>query len=197
MSLSLAKGQKIDLSKDYESLDLVLVGLGWDPVKSDTKGKSFFKRKKDIDCDAFAIKLVNGKFESMHDVIYFNNLHDSTNSVVHRGDNLTGYGEGDDEQILVTLSKVDPKYTEIVIAVNIFSCVERKQNFGMIENAFIRLVDNDGGKELMRYDLSGDYSESTAVIFGKLYRKDDHWKFAAIGTGTNDTSIENVARRFV
>lgn len=196
MSISLAKGQKVNLSKDYTNLNLVLIGLGWDPAPL-AGGKKLFGKHRQIDCDAFAIKLENGHFTSMRDVIYFSNLKDKERSVVHRGDNITGQGEGDDEQILITLDKVEERFTEIIICVNIFDCVSRGQSFDMIENAFMRIVDNDNGKELMRYDLTRDYQDCTAVIFGKLYRHNGEWKFAAIGQGTNDTCIENVARRFV
>ena len=145
MSISLQKGQKVSLSKDNAGLAKVIVGLGWDEVKSSSGGglfSSLFKAQpKPIDCDASAIMLKNGKFVDQKDLVYYGNLRHKSGTVNHQGDNLTGEGEGDDEQIIIDLSKVPQEYDKIVIVVNIYQAVQRNQHFGLIENAFIRLVD--------------------------------------------------------
>jgi len=149
MSISLQKGQKVSLSKDNAGLAKVIVGLGWDEV-GQSSGGGFFgslfgssssSSSEDIDCDASAIMLRNGKFVDKHDVVYFGNLSHKSGSVNHQGDNLTGAGEGDDEQIIIDLSRVPAEYDKIVMVVNIYDAVPRRQHFGMIKNAFIRLVD--------------------------------------------------------
>ena len=139
MSVKLQKGQKVSLSKENAGLSRVIVGLGWDEVE---RKRSFFAPKpQDIDCDAFAIMLKNGKLVDNKDIVYFGNLSHYTNSVNHMGDNLTGEGDGDDEQIVIDLNSVPEEYDKIVLAVNIYKAYDRRQNFGLIKNAFIRLVD--------------------------------------------------------
>ena len=140
MSVKLQKGQKVSLSKENAGLSTVVVGLGWDEVEQKRKG-FFAPKPQPIDCDAFAILLKNGKLVDNNDVVYFGNLTHYTQSVRHMGDNLTGAGDGDDEQIIVDLNSVPGEYDRIVIAVNIYQARERNQHFGMIQNAFIRLVD--------------------------------------------------------
>ena len=173
MSVSLQKGQKVDLTKGNSGLDKIIVGLGWDEKKS---GKGFFGSLfggaggQDIDCDASAILCKNGKCESNRDIVYFGNLHHASRAVNHMGDNLTGAGEGDDEQIVIELSKVPAEYDRIVIVVNIYQAVKRHQHFGMIENAFIRVVDAKTNKELCKYNLSENYDNMYAMIFGEVYR---------------------------
>ena len=185
MSISLQKGQKVSLSKESKGLSNVLVGLGWDAVEQRSGLFGLFKAA-DIDCDATAILLKNGKFVDKTDVVYFGNLVHKSGTVRHMGDNLTGEGEGDDEQILIELSRVPQEYDKIVIVVNIYSAVQRKQHFGMIKNAFIRIV-----------DLTENYSGMTAMISGEIYRHNGEWKFGAIGQGTKDTSIGDLCRRYV
>ena len=144
MSISLQKGQKVSLSKDNAGLAHVIVGLGWDEVQKPSGGflKSMFSSEPQaIDCDASAILLKNGKLAHKDDLVYFGNLRHPSGTVIHQGDNLTGAGDGDDEQIVIDLSKVPQDYDRIVIVVTIYQAVKRRQNFGMIENAFIRLVD--------------------------------------------------------
>ena len=131
------------------------------------------------------------------DVVYFGNLTHSSNSVRHMGDNLTGAGEGDDEQILIDLKSVPAKYDRIVFAVNIYQAYDRHQHFGMIQNAFIRLVDGRNNNEMCIYNLTEDYSGMTAMIFGEVYRYHGEWKFNAIGQGTNDGSIGDFAKRYL
>lgn len=195
MSISLKKGQKVSLSKENAALSRVLVGLGWDEVKR-PKGGLFAKKPMPIDCDASAILLQGGKMRSQGDLVYFGNLSHKSGTVCHLGDNLTGEGEGDDEQIVVDLAKVPAEYDRIVIVVNIYEAEKRKQHFGMIENAFIRIVDGKNNKEILKYNLTEDYSGMTAMIFGEIYRHNGEWKFNAIGQGTKDTGLGNLVRRY-
>ena len=195
MSISLQKGQKVSLSKENAGLSKVIVGLGWDEVKQ-ARGGFFAPKPQPIDCDASAILLTGGKLHSKKDLVYFGNLRHSSSAVQHMGDNLTGAGDGDDEQILVDLANVPAEYDKIVIVVNIYQAVKRNQHFGMIQNAFIRLVDGRNNKEMCRYNLTDDYSGMTAVIFGEVYRHNGEWKFNAIGQGTNDPGLGELADRF-
>ena len=195
MAISLQKGEKLSLTKDNSSLDKIIVGLGWD---ANTKSTGFFSlfSSKDIDCDTSAILLTNGKFAGSGDVVYFGNLKHESGSVKHSGDNLTGDGEGDDEQIVIELKKVPAKYDRIMIAVNIFRAAERKQHFGMIKNAFIRLVDANTNKEICRFNLTENYDDYTALIFGEVYRHNGDWKFNAMGQGTKDDSIRELTGKY-
>lgn len=194
MSVNLVKGQKVDLRKDNGSaLRRVMVGLGWDAVEQ----RGFlFGKKPDIDCDASAFVCQDGKLQSNRDVVYFGNLVHSSGAVRHMGDNLTGAGAGDDEQIFVELEKLPERYDRIVFVVNIYQAMQRKQHFGMIRNAFIRISDGDTNKELCRYNLSENYDGMTAMVFGELYRRDGGWKFNAIGQPTQDNSVGDLANRF-
>ncbi|MEZ3503246.1 MAG: TerD family protein [Lachnospiraceae bacterium] len=195
MSISLQKGQKVSLSKERAGLSQVIIGLGWDEVQ---QKKGFFAPKPlPIDCDATAFVLQNGKLVDKEDIVYFGNLRHKSGTIQHMGDNLTGAGEGDDEQIIVDLARVPAQYDRIVIIVNIYQARERQQHFGMIRNAFIRLVDGRNQSEMCRYNLTDDYSGRTAMIFGEVYRHNGEWKFNAIGQGTNDNSIGDVVNRYV
>ncbi len=195
MSVSLQKGQKVSLSKDNAGLSKVMIGLGWDEVQQKKRGL-FSAKPQDIDCDASAFLLINGKLMGKEDIVYFGNLRHQSGTVQHMGDNLTGAGEGDDEQILVDLAQVPSQYDRIVIVVNIYQAVQRKQHFGMIQNAFIRLVDGRNNNEMCHYNLSEDYSGMTAMIFGEVYRHNGEWKFNAIGQGTTDPGIGELANRY-
>ena len=195
MSVKLQKGQKVSLSKENAGLSKVIVGLGWDEVE---RKRGFFAPKpQDIDCDAFALLLQNGKLADKNDIVYFGNLTHYTNSVKHMGDNLTGAGDGDDEQIVIDLNAVPEKYDRIVIAVNIYQAYQRNQHFGMIKNAFIRLVDARNGQEMCIYNLTEDYSNKTAMLFGEVYRYNGEWKFNAVGQGTAEGSIGDFAQRYL
>lgn len=196
MPISLVKGQKVSLTKDNPGLTKVVVGLGWDEVEQ-PKGGSFAPKPKPIDCDASAILLRNGKFCNKSDLVYFGQLQHPSGTVRHMGDNLTGAGDGDDEQIVVDLLKVPAEYDRIVIVVNIYDCLLRKQHFGMINNAFIRLVDGRTGAEMCKYNLTESYQGSTAMIFGEIYRHNGEWKFNAIGQATNDSGIGDLTRRYM
>ncbi len=194
MSVSLQKGQKVSLSKDNAGLSNIIVGLGWDEVK--VKKGFFAPKPQPIDCDASALLLQGGRLVAPDDVVYFNNLRHKSGTVQHMGDNLTGAGAGDDEQIMIDLSRVPAEYDRIVIVVTIYQAVQRGQSFGMIQNAFIRLVDSRKNNEMCRYNLTEDYSGMTAMIFGEVYRNNGEWKFNAIGQGTTDPGIGELVRRY-
>ena len=196
MSVRLQKGQKVSLSKDCAGLSRIIVGLGWDEVQQ-PRGGFFAPKPKPIDCDAFAILLRDGKLAANKDIVYFGNLTHESRSVQHMGDNLTGAGDGDDEQIIIDLEKVPTKYNKIVIAVNIYQAKQRNQHFGMIQNAFIRLVDARTNSEMCIYNLTENYSGQTAMLFGEVYRYNGEWKFNAIGQGTTDNSIGEFAKRYM
>ena len=176
MAVSLSKGQKVDLTKGNPGLSKILVGLGWDTNKYDG-GFDF-----DLDAAAFLLG-ANGKVTSDEDFVFYNNLKHKSGSVEHLGDNLTGAGDGDDEEVKIDLSKVPANIEKIDFTVTIHEADARKQNFGQVSNAFIRIVDEANNKELIRYDLGEDFSVETAIIVGELYRHSGEWKFNAIGSG--------------
>ena len=176
MAVSLKKGQKVDLTKTNPGLKEVVVGLGWD-VKRYDGGSDF-----DLDASAFMLG-ESGKVPSDGEFIFYGNKKHSSGSVEHMGDNLTGEGEGDDEQIKINLSEIPANIAKIDFTVTIYEAEQRKQNFGQVENAFIRVVDAATDKELIRYDLTEDFSIETAVVVGELYRHGGEWKFNAIGSG--------------
>lgn len=175
MALSLQKGGNLSLTKEAPGLTRALIGLGWD--ERATSGHNF-----DLDASAFMLN-ESGKVRSDADFIFYNQMNSPCGSVSHTGDNLTGEGEGDDESIKVDLSKVPADIVKIAITVTIHDGPERKQNFGMVENAFIRVVNEDNDQEVVRYDLTEDYSTETAMVFGEIYRHNGDWKFRAVGQG--------------
>ncbi|MGN0594692.1 MAG: TerD family protein [Hominimerdicola sp.] len=203
MSVNLVKGQKIDLTKSNAGLKKVVIGLGWDMVgvqhnNNEKKNEGIFSglfNKKgnpdivplpNIDCDAFAFVLnKKGELDTKKDVVFFNNLKHSSGCVIHKGDNLTGAGEGDDEQICVDLQHLPAQYDRIAVLVSIYQATQRNQHFGMIENAFIRVFDADTNKELCKFNLTEDYSGAYALNFGELYRSEGEWKFNAVGQPLN------------
>ena len=176
MPISLSKGQKVNLTKGNPGLKKVVVGLGWDVNVYDTGG-SF-----DLDAAAFLLG-ANGKVTKTEDFVFYGNLKHPSGSVQHLGDNLTGEGEGDDEQIKIDLAGVPADIQKIAFTVTIYEAESRHQNFGQVNNAFIRIYNEDNGEELLRYDLGEDYSIETAVVFAELYRNNGEWKFNAIGSG--------------
>ena len=192
MSISLQKGQKVNLSKSTEGLKRVMVGLGWDEAQQPRLFGLFGGRKQDIDCDASAILCgANGKLissEIKKTCVYFGNLKHSSGAIVHQGDNLTGEGEGDDEEIMVNLSLVPEEIHKIVFVVNIYDARARNQHFGMIRNAFIRLVDLDKNTEICRFNLSDNYDNMTGLIVGELYRTNGCWEFNAVGQPVREAS---------
>ena len=176
MAISLSKGQKVDLTKGNPGLTRLLVGLGWDVNKYDT-GSAF-----DLDAAAFLLG-ANGKVTSDSDFIFYNNKMHSSGAVQHMGDNLTGAGDGDDEEIKIDLTRVPANIEKIAFTVTIHEAEQRRQNFGQVSNAFIRVVDENKNQELIRYDLGEDFSIETAVVVGELYRNAGEWKFTATGSG--------------
>lgn len=195
MSINLQKGQKIDLRKSNPGLSSISVGLGWDPVAKSGGGflKAILGGNSNIDCDASVFMLnEEGQMSNSKDLIYFGNLKSTCKSVIHTGDNLTGDGDGDDEQILVNLDKVPANIHKLLFVVNIYNCVSRKQHFGMIKNAYIRVVDQANRKEIAKYNLTDDYSGKTSLIVGTIYRHNGTWKFSAIGQGSNDTGLNDI-----
>lgn len=202
LAINLQKGQRVDLTKSNPGLSKILVGLGWDPVQSGGGGGFFGSlfggaSAPNIDCDASVIMLgANDKLQNNKDVIYFANLKSNDGSVQHTGDNLTGDGDGDDEQIIVDLSKVPSRIQKLVFVVNIYDCVKRKQHFGMIQNAFIRVVNPNNNQELIHYNLSDNYGGLTCLVAGEIYRHGNEWKFAAVGTGTTAGSLSEIVRSY-
>lgn len=176
MAVSLSKGQKVDLTKGNPGLSKIIVGLGWDTNKYDG-GADF-----DLDAAAFLLA-ANGKVASDSDFVFYGNLKHSSGGVEHMGDNLTGEGDGDDEQIKVNLAAVPASVDKIAFTVTIYEAESRKQNFGQVSNAYIRIVDETSNAELIRYDLGEDFSVETALVVGELYRNNGEWKFNAIGSG--------------
>jgi tellurium resistance protein TerD len=174
MGVTLAKGGNVSLSKAAPNLTQVMIGLGWD-ARSTTGA--------DFDLDASALLCAGGRVLGDEWFIFYNQLKSPDGSVEHTGDNLTGEGEGDDESILIDLSKVPPQCDKIVFPVSIHMADERGQTFGQVSNAFIRVVNQFDGQELARYDLSEDASTETAMIFGEVYRYGAEWKFRAVGQG--------------
>ncbi|WP_372425445.1 TerD family protein [Salinarimonas chemoclinalis] len=175
MGVSLSKGGNVSLSKEAPGLTNVIVGLGWDPRATD--GAEF-----DLDASVFLVK-DDGKVRTDQDFIFYNNLKSVDGSIEHTGDNRTGEGDGDDEAVKVNLAGVPAEVKRLVFAVTIHEGEARKQNFGQVSNAFIRVVNAAGGAEIARYDLSEDASVETAMIFGEVYRHGDEWKFKAVGQG--------------
>lgn len=196
MSVNLQKGQKVELRKENGStLRTVRVGLGWDEVQQ--KRGFFAPKPQDIDCDASAFICTGGRLIDVSDVVYFGNLKHKTGCVRHMGDNLTGAGDGDDEQIMVDLQSLPAQYDKIVFVVNIYQAMQRRQHFGLIRNAFIRICDADTNQELCKYNLSENYDGMTAMVFGEMYRYNGAWKFNAIGQATSDNSVGDLAKRFI
>ncbi len=176
MPVNLQKGQKVSLTKGNPGLKKVVVGLGWDVNQFDTGG--------DFDLDAAAFLLEDsGKVSGSDDFVFYGNLKHPSGSVQHMGDNLTGAGDGDDEQIMIDLSMVPANVTKIAFTVTIYDAETRRQNFGQVNNAFIRIYNEENGEEMLRYDLGEDFSIETAAVFGELYKNGNEWKFNAIGSG--------------
>ena len=176
MPINLSKGQKVSLTKDNPGLKNIMVGLGWDVNAFDTGA--------DFDLDAAAFMLgSSGRCPTDKEFIFYGNLEHTTGAVKHMGDNLTGEGEGDDEQIEVKLTDVPANVERIAFTVTIYEAEARRQNFGQVSNAYIRIVDADTNQELIRYDLGEDFSIETAVVVGELYKHNGEWKFNAIGSG--------------
>ncbi|MGG4218188.1 TerD family protein [Paenibacillus jamilae] len=179
MAINLSKGQKIDLTKTNPGLSKITVGLGWDTNKYDG-GKDF-----DLDVSVFLAN-ADGKVETEKNFVFFNNPQNENGSVVHTGDNRTGEGDGDDEQIKVDLSSVPANVEKIAFTITIYEAQERSQNFGQVSRAYARIVNEANNEELVRFDLGEDFSIETGVVVGELYRHSGEWKFNAIGSGYQD-----------
>lgn len=176
MAINLTKGQKVDLTKDNPSLSKIVVGLGWDVNMFDS-GVAF-----DLDAAAFMVGQT-GKCPTEKEFIFYGNLEHQSGSVVHLGDNRTGDGDGDDEQLTVELNIVPANVERIAFTVTIYDAESRRQNFGQVSNAYIHIQDMVTGADLIRYDLGEDFSIETAIVVGELYRHNGEWKFNAIGSG--------------
>ena len=176
MPINLTKGQKVDLTKGNPGLKNIMIGLGWD-VNAFDSGANF-----DLDASVFMVG-ENGKCPTDQEFIFYGNLKHKSGSVEHMGDNLTGEGDGDDEQIKVDLSKIPENIARVAFTVTIYDAENRRQNFGQVSNAYIRIVDTVTNQEIIRYDLGEDFSIETAVVVGEIYRINGEWKFNAIGSG--------------
>ncbi len=202
MAINLQKGQRVDLTKGNPGLSKIMVGLGWDPVQQKGGGLlgSLFGgggSGGNVDCDASVLMLdENGKVKGNSDVIYFGNLKSRDGSIQHSGDNLTGDGAGDDEQVFVELAQVPASVHKLVFVVNIYDAIKRKQHFGMIQNAFIRIVNPSSNETLLHYNLTDNYNGMTSLIVGELYRHGQEWKFGAIGSGTSAGSLGEVVKSY-
>lgn len=211
MAVSLTKGEKVNLSKIVERLASVTVGLGWDMAHGGSSidcDSSVFVLKKSVVTKVsgkiFGIfggkseEVIKNKIMRESDIVYYGNLRHSNGCINHRGDNLVG-GMGkrnDDEQIAINLKDMPEDVQSLVVVVNIYNCRTRNQHFGMINHCYARIVDDSTKEELCRYDLTDDYKHCTALIVGELYRKDGEWHFEAIGEGTKDGSIKELAHRY-
>ncbi|PWW30246.1 tellurium resistance protein TerD [Cytobacillus oceanisediminis] len=176
MAVSLSKGQKVDLTKTNPGMTKVVVGLGWDTNKYDG-GNDF-----DLDSSVFLLG-DNGKVTSESDFVFYNNTTGAGGAVVHTGDNRTGEGDGDDEQVNIDLANVPASVQRITFTITIHDGEARNQNFGQVSNSYVRILNEDSGEELIRYDLGEDFSIETALVVGELYRHNGEWKFSAIGSG--------------
>ncbi len=179
MAVSLSKGGRVSLSKEAPGLKNIKVGLGWDANATDTGGQF------DLDASLFMLG-ADGKVVSDAHFIFYNNATSPDGAVVHQGDNQTGEGEGDDEEVMIDLSKIAPEVDKIIFTVTIDEAESRGQNFGQVNNSFIRILNQDGEAEIAKYELDEDYSSETAINFGELYRKNGSWNFKAVGAGFNE-----------
>ncbi|MDR0385319.1 MAG: TerD family protein [Prevotellaceae bacterium] len=183
MPINLEKGQRVNVR-----LPKFIVGLGWDANPS-SAGEEF-----DLDASIFILG-ENKKILSAEYFVFYNNMESPDGAVKHTGDNTTGVGEGDDENIKIDLSKINPDATEICIVVTIYKAAERRQNFGQVHNSFVRIYDSDSGEELLKYELEEDFSVETAVEFGRIYKRNGEWKFEAVGTGQKG-GLEDYVKKY-
>ncbi|HEY9298831.1 TerD family protein [Microcoleus sp. FACHB-53] len=199
MGINLQKGQRISLSKEAPGLTKLMCGLGWDVSKRGGGGIfGAFSNTQDCDLDASVICLnSNDKWTNQANVVYFGNLSHSSGAITHLGDNLTGAGDGDDEQIIIDLSRLPSDITKLVFTVNIYNCVARKQDFGQVQNAFVRLVNVSNNQELARYNLSGtEYMGMTGMIMAEIYKHNNEWKMAAIGNGISVNGLGELLKSY-
>ncbi len=196
MAINLKKGQRISLKKEAPGLTKVMCGLGWDV--SESKGLFGIFKGSDFDLDASVLCLTNkDKLKSKSDVVYYGNLSHSSGSITHLGDNLTGEGDGDDEQILVDLTAVPDEILKLVFVVNIYKARQRQQNFGQVKNAFVRLVNLSDNKEIARYSLFGEeYEGKTGMILAEVYRDQGEWKMEAVGKGVMVNGLQEMTNQY-
>ncbi|PSO49264.1 MAG: stress protein [Cyanobacteria bacterium SW_9_44_58] len=196
MGINLQKGQRISLKKEAPSLTRLMCGLGWDIIERSGIGSMF---QTDFDLDASVLCLnENDKLKGNSNVVYFGNLSHQSGAITHLGDNLTGEGEGDDEQIIVDLPNIPSQISKLVFVVTIYDAVKRKQDFSQVENAFVRLVDLGNNQEIARYTLSGnDYQGRTTMLLAEVYRYDDEWKMAAVGNGLELNGLQEVVNYYM
>lgn len=195
--ISLTKGQRIVLTKEgTDGLSNIAVGLGWDEKKLGFLG-GMCSSNDDIDCDASAFLMKGGKIQDRDDIVYYGHLFHKSEAVKHTGDNLTGAGDGDDETIYVSLDKVPENIDSILFVVNIYQAENRRQHFGMIENAFIRVYNRDNNEELCKFQLTDNFKGMTALVCAEIYKKDGEWKFKAIGEGMKANTAIELARKYM
>ncbi|MDJ0730024.1 MAG: TerD family protein [Crocosphaera sp.] len=196
MAINLKKGQRISLKKEAPGLTKVMCGLGWDVAES--KGLFGLFKGNDFDLDASVFCLNNqNKLKSKSDVVYFGNLKHSSGAITHLGDNLTGEGKGDDEQILVDLTKIPDDIVKLVFVVNIYKARQRQQSFGQVKNAFVRLVNLSNNKEIARYSLLGEeYDGKIGMILAEVYRDDGEWKMEAVGKGMMFNGLQEMTNQY-
>ncbi|QYX31324.1 TerD family protein [Sphaerospermopsis torques-reginae] len=199
MAINLQKGQRISLSKEAPGLTQMMCGLGWDVAKR--SGGGFFSNfggGHEYDLDASVICLdTNGKLTEKENIIYFGNLQNYSGGITHTGDNLTGAGDGDDEVIIVDLPRIPDHIAKLVFVINIYECINRKQDFSQVKNAFVRLVNVANNKELARYNLSGkEYKGMTGMILAEVYRHNNEWKMAAIGNGVSVNGLGELVKSY-
>ncbi|MEL6495337.1 MAG: TerD family protein [Cyanobacteria bacterium J06623_7] len=193
MAINLKKGQRISLTKEDPSLKQLMCGLGWDVAP---KSGGFFGGNKQFDLDSSILCLnADKKLLDVKDIVYFGNLRHGSGAIAHQGDNLTGAGEGDDEVINIDLPLIPSNIAYLVFAINIYKCNQRKQDFSMVDNAFVRLVNRNTNQELARYNLSGsEYQGMTGMIMAEVYRHNTEWKMAAVGNGFKIATLADIAK---
>ncbi len=193
MAINLKKGQRISLTKEDPSLKQLMCGLGWDVAP---KSGGFFGGNKQFDLDSSILCLdADKKLLDVKNIIYFGNLRHSSSAIAHQGDNLTGAGEGDDEVINIDLPLIPTDIVYLVFAINIYKCDQRRQDFSMVDNAFVRLVNRTTNQELARYNLSGaEYQGMTGMIMAEVYRHNEEWKMAAVGNGFKIATLADIAK---
>jgi stress response protein SCP2 len=199
MAINLQKGQRISLEKEAPGLAKVMCGLGWDVADKSGGIMGIFQQNQDIDIDASVFCLdANEKLHNNQDVIYYRNLEHPSGAIAHQGDNLTGEGEGDDEEVFVDLRQIPEEFSKLVFVVNIYDCLARKQDFSTVENAFVRLVNRDNNEEIARYNLSGqEYEGQTGTIVAEISRQDNNeWQMEAIGKGIRIHSLKELVSTY-
>ncbi len=200
MAINLQKGQRISLEKEAPGLEKVMCGLGWDVAAKSGGLMGIFQQNQDIDIDAsvFCLDANDKLHDETMDVVYYRNLQHPSGAIAHQGDNLTGKGEGDDEQVFVDLRQIPNDYAKLVFVVNIYDCLSRKQDFGQVNNAFVRLVNRDNNQEIARYNLSGqEYEGQTGTIVAEISRQEnDEWQMEAIGKGIRIHGLKELVRSY-